>query len=106
LDGADERAGIDGTFTLDATSNRLGQRSGATVAFDAAGHQTGDPETGATYTYDDAGRLWTASVGGVLKSTRFYNGLGQRVVKDTSPHDGRVVRTVYSAVSGKRSAPP
>jgi len=45
-------------------------------------------------------------VGGVLKSTRFSNGLGQRVVKDTSLHDGRVVRTVYSAVSGKRSAPP
>jgi len=31
----------------------------------------------------------------VLKSTRTYNGLGQRTLKDSTPHDNRVIRAVY-----------
>jgi len=35
-------------FTTAPSSNRVGQRAGVAVTYDAAGHQTGDPETGAT----------------------------------------------------------
>jgi YD repeat-containing protein len=82
-------------FTINPTSNRVGQRAGVAVPYDAAGNQTGDPETNATYTYDQGGRLRTASIGGVLRSTRTYNGLGQRALKDSTPHDNRVIRAVY-----------
>jgi RHS repeat-associated protein len=82
-------------FTIVSSSNRVGQRAGVAVTYDAAGNQTGDPETNANYSYDQSGRLRTASIGGVLKSTRTYNGLGQRAIKDTTPHDSRVVRAVY-----------
>jgi hypothetical protein len=40
-------------------------------------------------------RLRTASIGGVLRSTRTTNGLGQRALKDSTPHDNRVIRAVY-----------
>jgi YD repeat-containing protein len=65
------------TYTVDTVSNRLSSIAGAlvrTYGYDAAGHTSGFG--GLSFTYNAAGRLSSASTGGVTTSA-VYNALGQ-----------------------------
>lgn len=71
-------------YTPAAASNRLASSTGTqarTYGFDAAGNTTS--YTGATFTYNDAGRMSSATAGGVTTSY-LLNGLGQRVRKSNA----------------------
>lgn len=71
------------TYTVSGTSNRLSSISGAltrTYSYDNAGNTTGDGT--ATFTYNDAGRLVSATKAGVT-ATYALNALEQRVMKTT-----------------------
>lgn len=65
------------------TNNQLSQMTDAgqwfnrTYQYDPAGNETSDGVNG--YTYNDAGRLATASIFGAPPDTIYYNALGQRV---------------------------
>lgn len=66
------------TYTIPADSNRIASISGAlarTYGYDAAGHTTG--YAGATFTYNQRGRMSSATVGGNT-ATYTYNALEQR----------------------------
>lgn len=82
-------------FVIAPTNNRVNQRAGVAVNYDAAGNQLSDPEVSATFIYNQAGRIRNALGGGGLKSTRFYNGLGQRVIKDSMPYNYRNTKYFY-----------
>jgi len=72
------------TYTVAGTSNRLSSISGAltrSYAHNASGSVTNDGT--ATFTYDDAGRLVSATKAGVATSYAL-NALGQRVRKTSS----------------------
>lgn len=65
-------------YTLATTSNRLAAVAGVSRTYDLAGNQTGSP--GATFTYDDRGRMSGAVTS--LGTVGFgVNALGQRVRK-------------------------
>jgi RHS repeat-associated protein len=69
------------TYTISSTSNRINSITGSlsrTYGYDAAGNKTSDGV--ATYSYDDAGRMVSASKSGV-SATYSLNALGQRVKK-------------------------
>jgi RHS repeat-associated protein len=71
-------------YTVATTSNRINTISGAltrTYGYDSAGNTTSDGS--ATYAYNDAGRMISATKAGVTSSYAL-NGLGQRVRKTTS----------------------
>jgi RHS repeat-associated protein len=71
-------------FAISSTSNRVESASGLltrSYGYDAAGHTTSDGS--GSFTYDDAGRLKTATSAG-LTTTYGYNGLGERVKKTSS----------------------
>jgi RHS repeat-associated protein len=72
------------TYTVSSTNNRLSSVSGAlsrTYGYDNAGNTTSDGS--ATFTYDDAGRMISATKASVT-TTYALNALGQRVKKTTS----------------------
>ncbi len=72
------------TYTVSSTSNRLNTVSGAltrTYGYDNSGNATADGT--ATFTYNDAGRMVSATKAGVT-TTYALNALGQRVKKNTS----------------------
>jgi YD repeat-containing protein len=73
------------TYTLSATSNRLGATTGPfpakTNTYDAAGNLTGDGTV--SYTYGVNGRMETSSAAGITTRYR-YNARGERVVKTAS----------------------
>lgn len=71
-------------YTPATTSNRLASSSGVqarTYGYDAAGNTTS--LTGASFVYNDAGRMISATAGGITTSY-LLNGLGQRVRKSDS----------------------
>jgi len=71
------------TFTVSSTSNRLNSVSGnltRTYGYDSAGNPTSDGTV--TYTYDDSGRMVSATKTGVT-TTYSINALGQRIRKTT-----------------------
>lgn len=72
------------TFTTSPTSNRLASTSGAltrSYSYDNAGNTTG--YSGIAFTYNNRGRMTSATVGGVSTSY-VYNALGQRVKKSNA----------------------
>jgi RHS repeat-associated protein len=72
------------TYTISSTSNRLSSTSGAlsrTYSYDSSGNTTSDGA--ATFVYDDAGRMVSATKAGVT-TTYALNGIGQRVKKTTT----------------------
>lgn len=77
------------TLTVGTNNNRLVNSTGAqarTYAYDAAGNTLTDSI--ATFTYDDAGRMNSATVAGTT-TTYLHNAMGQRVRK-SSPASTRV----------------
>jgi RHS repeat-associated protein len=72
------------TYSNSAASNRVNSVSGAlarTYGYDSAGNTLS--YAGATFTYNNRGRMLTASNGGVTASYT-YNALGQRIRRSTS----------------------
>jgi RHS repeat-associated protein len=72
------------TYTNAGTSNRVSSISGSlprTYAYDAAGNTLS--YAGATFTYNNRGRMVTATNGGVT-ATYTYNALGQRIKRTAS----------------------
>ena len=88
------RTGLDdGTLTsysYETQSNRLSQVGSAAVLLDVAGNTLSKGTW--TYTYTPHHRLDSARDDGQLVATYAYNGLGQRVSKDSS---GAVTRFLY-----------
>lgn len=79
-----QTGGAASTYTVSSTSNRLSSVSGAlsrTYSYDNSGNTTG--EGTATFMYNDAGRMVSATKAGVT-TTYALNALGQRVKKTTS----------------------
>jgi RHS repeat-associated protein len=79
-----ETGGAPSTYTNSATSNRLNAISGAlarSYGYDAAGNTLA--YAGATFTYNNRGRMATASNGGVTAAYT-YNALGQRIRRTAS----------------------
>lgn len=79
------------TYTMSGTSNRLNSVSGSlsrSYSYDAAGNATADGA--ATFGYDGAGRMTSATAGGVTAGYA-HNALGQRVRKTVNG-----VTTVFS----------
>lgn len=71
-------------YTVDTASNRMQSASGLdarSYSYDAAGNTLSDGTR--TYTYNDSGRLATATHNGVTTSY-VYNGLGERVKKSSA----------------------
>jgi RHS repeat-associated protein len=69
------------TYVVSSTSNRLSSVSGAVTraySYDLAGNTVADGA--ATFTYDDSGRMVSATKGGVTAAYK-HNALGQRVRK-------------------------
>ncbi len=76
-----EGGSISSTYSVSTTSNRLNSVSGSltkTYSYDAAGNITSDGT--ATFTYDNAGRMVSATKAGV-PAAYSINALGQRVKK-------------------------
>ena len=48
------------------------------------------------YTYDDAGRMASVSVGGVVQATYLYNYLGQQAIR-TYPASGLTVYSTFTS---------
>jgi len=79
-----ESGGAPSTYTVSSTSNRTNSIAGSltrTYSYDAAGNALSDGT--ATYTYNDAGRMMSATSNGTT-ATYSLNALGQRVRKTVS----------------------
>jgi RHS repeat-associated protein len=79
-----QRGGSPSTYTISSTSNRINSITGSlarSYGYDAAGNATSDGS--ATYTYDDAGRMVSATKAGTTAAYSL-NALGQRVKKTVS----------------------
>ncbi len=82
------------TYTNSGTSNRVSSITGSlsrTYTYDAAGNTLS--YAGATFTYNNRGRMETATNGGVTGARYMYNALGQRIKRTRGRrHDALYVR--------------
>ncbi len=92
------------TFINSTTSNRVNSTTGSlarTYGYDNAGNTLS--YAGATFTYNNRGRMATASNGGV-SATYTYNALGQRVRRATSSATALYVYDEAGHVAGEYGA--
>jgi RHS repeat-associated protein len=92
------------TYTNSGTSNRVSSISGwlpRTYGYDSAGNTTSYGS--ATFTYNNRGRMATASNGGVT-ATYVYNALGQRVRRATSSDTALYVYDEAGHLAGEYTA--
>ncbi|BAN33961.1 hypothetical protein SCD_n00112 [Sulfuricella denitrificans skB26] len=83
-----------GNYTYDPNSNKmLTTRQGVSVSTDPSGRITSDG-TGRTYTYNQAGQLYTISKNSVLMATYYYNAQSQRTRKVTTASAPQGAQTV------------
>ena len=82
----------------------LGAGGTRSLTYDAAGNVTYDNQTGGGYgyAYNDAGRMESFSINGVVQSEYVYNALGQQVVR-TLTQAGQTIHSVHDA-EGNRLA--
>lgn len=93
-----------GTFFNSTTSNRLNSTSGSlarTYSYDNAGNTLS--YGGATFTYNNRGRMATASNGSVT-ATYVYNALGQRVKRATTSATALYVYDEAGHLAGEYTA--
>lgn len=98
---ADSGGTLTDTYSYPATDNRLstiafGNGSTRTFAYDANGNVTYDARSGVGYgyTYDDANRMASFSIDGVVQAEYKYNHLGQQTVR-TLTQTGQTIHSVY-----------
>ena len=88
-------------YTYPATNDRLqpialGAGGTCSFTYDAAGNVTYDNRSGQGYgyTYDNAGRMASFSLGGVVQAEHAYNQLGQQIIRRLT-QTGVTIHSVY-----------
>ena len=97
------------TYTYPTTNNQLqsialGAGGTRSFTYDAAGNVTYDNRSGQGYgyTYDNAGRMASFSLNGVVQAEYVYNQLGQQIIRRLT-QQGITIHSVYGP-DGKRIA--
>lgn len=85
-------AGTTTNNTYPTTNHRLTQVGTVARGYDNVGNLTSIGGTARTFVYNDANRMSSTSVGGVLQGSYVYNGFGQQVQRQTT---SVITRFVY-----------